>query len=346
MQRSSSNNGWNSYRSAEIAIEDEDEGDDGFDEGFLPSSLNDLLTPEEMRRRTLKSQNGATLSNLSSSSPSLDQFLPSRSVPVDLLLSGGRPTPPSSNALQPPSLGNRSASAMAQSTWGAVHSSSEGHNPSAQPFTPPQSSLLATSRGSHTDPIHASSLLPPNSYLSTSPSQQPHPFYSASFNDALGPQYPSRYAQSGLSPTTNASLAAPGSSLPGGLAAGLSRLHLIPPNYTGETPPSTMLYSQALGTSPSRAPPQTNGNGGGSTSSAEGVSPRLQAATLPAPGSALARRMSSNNNTAVASPLHREVTTPNGGTRVASGGISSAGSTAGEDDLGGGEDEIQFDMDT
>ncbi|GAA5882007.1 hypothetical protein JCM16303_003506 [Sporobolomyces ruberrimus] len=345
MQRSNSNSGWPSYRSHEIAIEDEEDGDDGFEEGFLPSSLNDLLTPEEMRRRTLKSQNGHVPSNLSSGSPSLGAFLPSKSVPVDLLLSSRQPPRPTSGLPQP-----QFGSATAPSPWGAVASSSEGHNPAAQPFTPPQS-LLAASRASTLNPVYATSppSLPPTSYLSTSPQQHPpQPFYSSSFNDALGPQYPSRYPQTGLSPNTNASLAAPGSSLPGGLAAGLSRLHLVPPNYTGETPPAGMLYSQALGASPAPSRVAANGNGaGGSPASnpTENPSPKLQGATPPRPstGSALPRRLSSNALPPVASPLHREVQNGNGG--VASGGISSAGSTMGEDDLGP-EDEIQFDMDT
>ncbi|GAA5991464.1 hypothetical protein JCM5350_001620 [Sporobolomyces pararoseus] len=347
MHRSGSNSGWSSYRANEIAIADEDDGDDdGFDEGFLPSSLNDLLTPEEMRRRTLKSQNGHVPSSLSNGSPSLDHFLPSKSVPVDLLLSTGKPSLPQ------PQFG----SATSPSPWGTVNSSSSGQNPSAQPFTPPQS-LLAASRASTLDPLHATS--PPHSgaYLSTSPpfpQTGPHPFYSASFNDALGGQHPSRYyPQTGLSPNTNAALAAPGSSLPGGLAAGLSRLHLVPPNYTGETPPAGMLYSQALGTSPSNRP-VTNGNANGtsnggtgapsSLSSSENPSPSLQAAVLP--HSQAARHASP----AVASPLHQEVLATrngngNGNGGIASGGISSAGSTTGEEDLGP-EDEIQFDMDT
>ncbi|GAA5909823.1 uncharacterized protein JCM6883_003105 [Sporobolomyces salmoneus] len=356
MQRSYSNSGgWpSSYRSTnEIAIADEDEGeDDGFDEGFLPSSLNDLLTPEEMRRRTLKAQNGHVPSNLAanggSPSPS-HQFLPSKSVPVDLLLSGGKPSLPNGSVTTP-------------SPWGTVNSSSSGQNPSAQPFTPPQS-LLAASRASTLDPALATlPPPPPTSFLSASPSHHfvpPAPFYPASFNDALGGQFPSapRYPQTGLSPNTNAALAAPGSSLPGGLAAGLSRLHLVPPpNYTGETPP--MSYSQALGAS-NRVVPNGSANGGGggatvssslSSSSNENVSPNLQSATLP---HLQATRQALPTTTTVASPLHHEVVlgiekrNASGNDRVpSSGGISSAGSTTGEEDLGGLEDEIQFDMDT
>lgn len=346
MQRSSSNSGWIPYRADEIAIADDVDGeDDGFDEGFLPSSLNDLLTPEEMRRRTLKSQSNHVPSSLSNGSPSFDHFLPSKSVPVDLLLSSKPP-------LAQPSFG----SPLAPSPWGAINLSSSGQNPSAHPFTPPPS-LLAASRASIVDPVFAASTPLHGNMTPSSPSSQHpgHPLYSSSFNDALGSQNPSRYAQTGLSPNTNAALAAPGSSLPGGLAAGLSRLHLVPPNYTGQTPPAGMLYSQALGTTPS-ARASVNGNGHTaapngvdtpSASSSENPSPSLPSAVLP-PSSQLGR----NASPAVASPLHQEVLASrrsdghgHSNSGVASGGISSAGSATGEEDLGP-EDEIQFDMDT
>ncbi|GAA5928532.1 uncharacterized protein JCM15063_003904 [Sporobolomyces koalae] len=344
VQRSGSISGWPSYRSAEVAIDDDDdEGEDGFDEGFLPSSLNDLLTPEEMRRRTLKSQNALGPSSLASSSPSSNHFLPSQSVPVDLLLAGGKPT-------APPPLGLRSST----SPWNTTHSGSDGHNPSAVPFTPSQS-LLAASRASGEESTYAAtnmhSLLPSAQHLSSSPQ---HPLYSSSFNDALGgTQHPSRFAQTGMSPNTNAALAAPGSSLPGGLAAGLSRLHLVPPTHRGETPPASLLYSQALGsTSASRSnvvnvrtnghTAGTGGTEGSSPSSSENVSPRLQGALVPHPqvvGSPRSQQLGANGHSSV----DRKVSNGNGG--VVSGGISSAGSTTGEDDLGP-EDEIQFDMDT
>lgn len=385
MQRSSSNSGgWPaSYRSNEIAIADEDDGeDDGFDEGFLPSSLNDLLTPEEMRRRTLKARNGFVPSSLSNGSPLADPFLPSKSVPVDLLLSGGQPSIPA-----PPN-----GSATGVSPWGTVNSSSSGQNPAAKPFSPGQS-LLAASRASTLDPVSATSpppLVPGSELSSTSP---PHhaasqPFLSSSFNDALGGgPYPSRYPQTGLSPNANAALAAPGSSLPGGLAAGLSRLHLVPPNYTGETPPPPggggMSYSQALAsrnalngngggnpgqvsTPTTRAPAHGHANGGRAPTSSSSLSsssenpspPHLAGAAVPSSatqgrgsgllahdGGSATRNANGSKDTAQHEVNHHNGAGGGAGGGLSSGGISSAGSTAGEDDLGP-EDDIQFDMDT
>ncbi|GAA5867745.1 hypothetical protein JCM1840_006678 [Sporobolomyces johnsonii] len=357
MQRSNSGS-VSAYRPAEVALDDDDEGDDGYDEGFLPSSLNDLLTPEEMRRRTLKASGLHGPSSLSNG-PAFDPFIPSKSVPVDLLFPAARPVPPPVS-LAPPTFGARSASmsgAVSGTVWGSLHSGLEGHNPAAAPFEPPQSMLSASrlagpglsSSGSTLNPADpstatSSSLL----HASLQPADPSHlllpangtAIYSSSFNDAV--QHPSapRYPQSGLSPSTNASLALPGSSLPAGLAAGLSRLHLIPPTHTGETPPNTshvgsLLYSQAVAKSPTGPlpPPPTT-----------------------APGSALARRMSSNappppqqlqQPQQVASPLHRELALASASAsgRISSA-VSTAGSAIGEDDLGGGEDEIQFDMDT
>lgn len=74
----------------ESALDDttDDEGDEAYDEAFLPSSLNDLLTPDERRRRASKAG-----------------FQPSVSVPAEFTLNGGPtrgpwgsdPTAPSSN---------------------------------------------------------------------------------------------------------------------------------------------------------------------------------------------------------------------------------------------------------
>ncbi|GAA5945018.1 hypothetical protein JCM1841_005238 [Sporobolomyces salmonicolor] len=347
MQRSNSGSVW-AYRSAEVALEDDEEVDDGYDEGFLPSSLNDLLTPEEMRRRTLKA-NGLHGPSSLSNGPAFDPFLPSKSVPVDLLFSGARPAPPPVS-VAPPTLGARSASmsyAASGGVWGSLHSGLEGHNPAAAPFEPPRSMLSASrlagpglsSSGSTLNAADPSTATSPSLlHASLQPADNSHlllptngtAIYSSSFNDTAQQPSAPRYPQSGLSPSTNAALALPGSSLPAGLAAGLSRLHLIPPTHTGETPPNSshvgsLLYSQAVAKSPNGPPP------------------------LPPPGSALARRMSSSSSSQappapapppqVASPLAA------GSGRVSSA-VSTAGSALGEDDLEGGEDEIQFDMDT
>ncbi|GAA6062105.1 hypothetical protein JCM10212_002355 [Sporobolomyces blumeae] len=304
----------------------EDDPDEGYDEGFLPSSLNDLLTPEEMRRRTLKARSlaaattTATTVSLSTSSSSFSSSsfpvsppsFPSQSVPADLLLSNGKPSSISATSLVPPAFRPSSVSSQSPSPWGLVPSSSEGHNPSAVPFTPPQS-LLSASRG-----LASSSHSGPGSqrYLKSIPAMS-----SASFNDAtmlfpsgagggasggdstttpaLSPSRPFHpapypYQTSLLSPTTEyeASLiGVPGGSLPGGLAAGLSRLHLDPlPGYTGETPPTSVgtsttgLDSFGVGSGSSDGAKASNGGARGmSYSQALGSSPRAAPATLTGP---------------------------------------------------------------
>ncbi|GAA5851387.1 hypothetical protein JCM8547_004227 [Rhodosporidiobolus lusitaniae] len=431
MARSTSNGGWTlaGLAAAEQAIadDDEDEGDDGFDEAFLPSSLNDLLTPEEMRRRTMRANSHSQTNGLHgpsslakdstflSSPPSNHVYLNSQSVPADLFLSHGFPGVPASSSPSlviptPPPIGARSATSAAAfspssgfangSNFGALSSSVEGHNPSALPYEPtlPTRSLLSQSRTAASVTSTTSAGASPNLSSSAStfegpggafPSAtgllsatlrggNPHVngngqdtlradssarpsilsagIYSASFNDAAslhhhhhhlpssshiassllppsnnnngGPRYP----QTGLSPNTNASLALPGSSLPGGLAAGLSRLHLVPPAHTGETPPSSYAAAAA-------SPP--NGRAG------------------LAQGSALARRMSTKT---------REGEDVNGAggegggenvlllprppvplrthTGASEGVVSSGASAVGEDDGGEEGEMIQFDLET
>ncbi|TNY22684.1 hypothetical protein DMC30DRAFT_391458 [Rhodotorula diobovata] len=293
-----------------IADEFDDAGDEAtgedFDEGFLPSSLNDLLTDEEIVRRTRRANGGAgggapsSLSNSSPLAPAFDPFLNSKSVPADLFLATGKPSlaPPSAVPVPHPSLGARSASHTAATSFGLLSSSVEGHNPSAAPYQPAGGSLLAQSRAREativpdSPAVSATTATPPTASLlgaalnghPTSPASAAG-IYSASFSDAAlhrpasfaaaaasansatsggagagastsAQHPPPRYPQSGLSPGTNASLALPGSSLPGGLAAGLSRLHLVPPAHTGETPPSGSYAAAAAaagGASPGRA---------------------------------------------------------------------------------------------
>lgn len=153
---------------AEEALEDDE---DDYEEGFLPSSLNDLLTPEEQRRRA-------------SRMAGFDPFLNSRSVPTDLMLSH-RPN-----------------------AWGTM--------PSSPPL--PTRSLLSVTHS------FAPSSSP--SFAPSSPSFAPH------VPERYIP-YPSSYDPTHYHPPAPH---APGS-LPGGLAAGLSTLHLIPAMHTGETPP-------------------------------------------------------------------------------------------------------------
>ncbi|GAA5977641.1 hypothetical protein JCM11641_006886 [Rhodosporidiobolus odoratus] len=286
MTRGASSGGWTLQGlAAEEAIADEDD----FDEAFLPSSLNDLLTPEEMRRRTLRANTGphgpSSLSKdsmLLSSPAAANAFLNSKSVPAELLLSNGKPTFPTSLLPTPSPLAPRSASTN-PSLSSYLGSSMDGTNPSAMPYEPPTRSLLTQSRtvpasvtsatSTTASPLLSSSAstvdAPPfpsatssllSATLSGGPSSssstlaRPPPIYSSSFSTAPHSHShylshhtanSSRFPQSGSSPNTNASLAAPGSSLPGGLAAGLSRLHLVPSSHTGETPPSSSYASAA-----------------------------------------------------------------------------------------------------
>ncbi|KDE09509.1 hypothetical protein MVLG_00408 [Microbotryum lychnidis-dioicae p1A1 Lamole] len=200
---------------------DDDETNDVFNsEGFLPSSLNELLTPDEVRRR-------ASRAGMGLASPSFNPFN-SQSVPPDLMLSRGRPP-------MPPTTLSTSSSSSTRG-WGALSASAEGTNPTASAFNPskmtPSRSLLATSR----DALGATGSPSSPSYL-TSPNRN---LYSSTFDPPtsnFGLRPPVK-AGAELSPSLNP-LPAPGS-LPGGLAAGLSQLHLIPPLHTGDTPPSSL----------------------------------------------------------------------------------------------------------
>ncbi|KAL8279352.1 hypothetical protein RQP46_008164 [Phenoliferia psychrophenolica] len=186
-----------------------DEGDDGdeddfddFDEGnqgFLPSSLSDLLTPEEQRRRASKN---------SAFDPFSSHTTSSRSVPAELMLARGRPV----------------ANALPFNAWGTLTSSSPS-SPSSQLHQQQQSYPSS----SYTSPPPAQ-----RSLLSSSPSLHNHVL---SRNSTLG-QYPHSFDPSSAFRPPNAPHAALPGSLPGGLAAGLSQLHLVPAIHTGETPPS------------------------------------------------------------------------------------------------------------
>ncbi|SGY61665.1 BQ5605_C007g04584 [Microbotryum silenes-dioicae] len=230
MRRNSSRNGGNLFgigASNSFGLEDnaedgdDDETNDVFNsEGFLPSSLNELLTPDEVRRR-------ASRAGMGLASPSFNPFN-SQSVPADLMLSRGRPP-------MPPTTLSTSSSSSTRG-WGALSASAEGTNPTASAFNPskmtPSRSLLATSR----DALGATGSPSSPSYL-TSPNRN---LYSSTFDPPtsnFGLRPPVK-AGAELSPSLNP-LPAPGS-LPGGLAAGLSQLHLIPPLHTGDTPPSSL----------------------------------------------------------------------------------------------------------
>ncbi|KPV75448.1 uncharacterized protein RHOBADRAFT_53423 [Rhodotorula graminis WP1] len=409
------------WQDAVAVVDDESgTGDDAnaeeFDEGFLPSSLNELLTDEEFTRRTRRAANHAGPSSLSSTSPmpqSFDPFLNSKSVPAELLLAAGKPSlasPPSAVLLPHPSIGARSASHTAATSFGLLSSSVEGHNPSATPYQPGppggpsnggagRGSLLAQSRTREaTVVLDSSTGTPPpvatpptSSLLGAALSGYPPAsasaasgIYSASYSDTAGFHHrpssfaaaaaaggagsgsaagavsvaghplPPRYPQTGLSPGTNASLALPGSSLPGGLAAGLSRLHLVPPSHTGETPPSSSYAAAA-------ASPPGSGSGAGSfgrraTSSSFVGSPLAQhesALRLGVPGSIGRAGAGGGSGAATPEPQSAATERPPRGQGLARGlggasgnGAGSAEGSAEEDDgLEGGEvEDIQFEM--
>lgn len=228
----------------EDALEDEDEDD--YEEGFLPSSLNDLLTPEEQRRRA-------------SRMASFDPFLNSRSVPADLTLSH-----PSPNA------------------WGTM----------PIPASPP--------------PITRSLLSVTHSFGSPQLARQYHP---SSYDPRTQP---------------HPLLPAPGS-LPGGLAAGLSTLHLIPATHTGETPPISFGFFAA-------PPPQPYPH------------PQLSYAPPPQP---ISYAPPPAPTVAQSPPTRNAWGTPMNWTGAGAGqkGRKGVASPLGVEKRAGYDDEIQFDMD-
>lgn len=320
---------------------DDDEGDDDgqgfYEEGFLPSSLNDLLTPEEQRRRASKM-------GLSSSLGGFDPFAGAKSVPAEMMLARGRPA-----------LVSSASAAAAPGAWGSLSASVEGTNPQAREYTPsPYSPPAPASRSLLSVGISAASSSPSYTTVSSSPSsaststlltQSSHllprapnstGIYSSSFDArSLLHQHASPSGTSHFNTSHGAAshplpLAAP-SSLPGGLAAGLSQLHLVPAIHSGDTPPTNASSHLS---SPAR----------GGVWSAGGESPRTFAAAAAAGaarGAPAVRRMSSHQppppaavgaGSGMASPLKQGA----GG----AGGAGSAGSEEGE------EEEIQFSMDT
>lgn len=215
---------------------DSDEGDM---EEFLPSSLNDLLTPEERKRRLSRSGS-------SKPTPTQANHQYSRSVPAAGLLD--------------PSIWKGTATERELSTPAASMSfrsgfGSEGPSPSHFPGT-----------------SNASGAFLPQLHRSTN--QSARGFVSHSFDqdrDEVGvlPQLSAgralRYDNNGIplgygsnrgaalgsdafSPSARALQShAPGQSLPQGLAAGLSRLHLVPPSYRGDLPDLSEISGGARG---------------------------------------------------------------------------------------------------
>ncbi|SCZ89236.1 BZ3500_MvSof-1268-A1-R1_Chr1-1g01048 [Microbotryum saponariae] len=344
MRRNSSRNGGNLFgigASNSFGLEDnaedgdDDETDDVFNsEGFLPSSLNELLTPDEVRRR-------ASRAGMGLASPSFNPFN-SQSVPPDLMLSRGRPPMP------PTTLSTLSSSSTRG--WGALSASAEGTNPTASAFSPskmtPSRSLLATSR----DALGATGSSSSPSYL-TSPNRN---LYSSTFDPPtsnFGLRPPVKPGAE-LSPSLNP-LPAPGS-LPGGLAAGLSQLHLIPPLHTGDTPPSSLgTMNTAIG-SPwktmggnlglSKSPPPAAATGAWGTTDRSVAQPT----TMKTWASVASSSSSSSSPTTSARPLKVARGMSNGGHPVMGMASPLSRPEVMEDDSDERleEDEIPFSMDT
>jgi len=204
---------------------DSDEGDM---EELLPSSLNDLLTPEERKRRLSRSGN-------SKPAPTHANHQYSRSVPAAGLLDGSiwkdLPTERESSTSV--------ASISFRSGFG-----SEGPSPSHFPGT-------SNASGAFLPQFNRSTNQPTRGFVSHSFDQDRDevgvlPQLSASRalrydNNGLplgyGPNRSAALGSDALSPSARALQShAPGQSLPQGLAAGLSRLHLVPLSHRGDFP--------------------------------------------------------------------------------------------------------------
>ena len=246
----------------------DDEGDEAYDEAFLPSSLNDLLTPDERRRRASKAG-----------------FQPSASVPAEFTLNGGTPRGPWGQDSGTPSLLTNGRPSSSTSTVTRSLLSLSAYNNSISPKA--SNATLATSP-------------PPVSLLHP----LPQGVYSSSFDpgSALNRAGHDPWAPPSTSPSFG-----PGS-LPGGLAAGLSSLHLQPAIHSGETPPSSamsILFGAHLGSAPVANHPSWAGAGAGigsadlplplAPTSSPGRAAGVASASSPglSAGSALPRRMSS-----------------------------------------------------
>ena len=202
------------------------DSDDGDMEELLPSSLNDLLTPEERKRRLSRSGN-------SKPAPTHANHQYSRSVPAAGLLDA-------SIWKDPPTERESSAASISfRSGFG-----SEGPSPSHFPGT-------SNASGAFLPQFNRTTNQPTRGFVSHSFDQDRDevgvlPQLSASRalrydNNGIPLGYsPNRSVALGsdaLSPSARALQShAPGQSLPQGLAAGLSRLHLVPLSHRGDLP--------------------------------------------------------------------------------------------------------------
>ena len=204
------------------------DSDDGDMEELLPSSLNDLLTPEERKRRLSRSGN-------SKPAPTHANHQYSRSVPAAGLLDA-------SIWKDPPIEREPSTSAASISFRSGF--GSEGPSPSHFPGT-------SNASGAFLPQFNRSTNQPTRGFVSHSFDQDRDevgvlPQLSASRalrydNNGIplgyGANRSAALGSDALSPSARALQShAPGQSLPQGLAAGLSRLHLVPLSHRGDLP--------------------------------------------------------------------------------------------------------------
>ena len=224
---------WDRDNARHVGVFDDDD-DEEYDEGFLPSSLNELLTPDEQRRRAARMSTGAS---------QFSPFHASQSVPAVFHLAGarGESTLRTSNSFIP------------SKAWDT--NDSTPNSTYSPPLVP--RSLLSVGQPSSL----SASLDQPYAHQPASPSLRAQILvknnYSASFDPSsnFGIRYqPGQEFSPKASPKTlaknlgllsinsNGNGHAMGSSLPKGLAAGLSTLHFIPAVHSGETPPTTNVF--------------------------------------------------------------------------------------------------------
>lgn len=304
---------------------DEEDGEEGFDQAFLPSSLSELLTPEELRRRRNKGAVGGGTS-------SWDPWGSSRSVPAEMMmLSRGGPS------------GSVTRSTWASGPPSGVAPSSSSPSPSSSyqhaSYHPPPSTLA-------TPPLAPRTLLPPPTSPPLTSNHHLRPQYqqySASFDPSTNNLISSSSNSFHRSPSqanTSHQYQQLGSSLPGGLAAGLSQLHLIPAtSHFGDTPPSSHHspsgYYNTTGPTMAISPPTNRSVWNGSAiswGSEKGINGGHMPTTLAAQRR-LSSHLSSNGN-GMGSPLRSGNPT---------NGFHHTHSHGGYEDQDG--DDIQFNLD-
>ncbi|KAH8920129.1 hypothetical protein BT69DRAFT_438282 [Atractiella rhizophila] len=225
------------------------DSDDDEDLEFVPSSLSELLTVEEMHRRTarqsfgqqsglLRRPNGTGMNGGGQSSAGgagsfdpFDQPL-SRSVPLDSMLFNRQVGSGSNGMTGMIGLGDDMGRTSTNPNVVGSQRPSLLQQTSNPTYTPSHLTLqqqllrgMAPSGG-----VNGNTNYGVNDYRSYMDSR--HEVDELSLANIISP---------GRARTLRDH--APGSSLPQGLAAGLSRLHLTPAQHTGETPPSSFSQS-------------------------------------------------------------------------------------------------------